>query len=115
MNLLESMMYPCVLLVNVPVNDPMGGYMSQWVDGATFNAFVRKEDTPEITVAGKTEDKERLTIVVPKGTPLQYHSAVRRESDGEVFRLISTLKDFEAPMASSIQIARADCERWELP
>lgn len=112
MNLLTSMMYPCVLLTEVLINDPMGGYSSQWVEGATFDAFVRKEETPEITVAEKTEPKERLTIVVPKGTPLKYHSVVRRVSDGETYRLVSTLKDFEAPGASSLQIARADCERW---
>ena len=114
MNLLSSMMVPFVMLAEVPVNDPMGGYSSQWVEGATFDAFVRKEDTPEITVAEKTEVKERLIIVMPKGTPLKYHSVVRRVLDGETYRLISTPKDFEVPIASSIQIMRADCERWEI-
>lgn len=114
MNLLATMMKPFVIVTAVTINDPMGGYKTRWVDGATFDALVRKETTPEITVAEKTEVKETLTIVVPTGTPLQYHSVVKRVEDGEVYRLISTLKDYEAPMASSVQIARADCERWEL-
>ena len=115
MSLLASVMSPCVLLVEIPVDDPLGGYQSQWVEGATFDAFVRKEEAPEITVADKSEVKERLTIVMPKDTPLKYHSVIKRLSDGEIFRLISTPKDFEAPLASSIQIMRADVERWELP
>lgn len=102
MNLLESMMSPFVMLVEVPVDDPGGGYSSQWVEGASFNAFIRKEDTPEITVGTKDEVKERLTIVVPNGTPLKYHSVVKRVEDEETYRLISTLKDFKAPMASSV-------------
>lgn len=114
MNLLATMMKPFVLLTENTVNDPMGGYKSEWIEGATFDALMRKEEAPEITVAEKTEVKERLTIVVPTGTPLRYHSVVRRVEDGEVYRLISTLKDYEAPMASSVPIARADCERWEL-
>lgn len=114
MNLLATMMKPFVLLTENTVNDPMGGYKSEWIEGATFDAFVRKETTPEITVAEKTEVKETLTIVFPTGTPLRYHSVVRRVEDEEVYRLISTPKDFEAPMASSVQISRADCERWEL-
>lgn len=114
MSLLKTMMSPFVLMVEVPVDDPGGGYMSQWVAGASFNAFIRKEDTPEITVGTKTEVKERLVIVVPKGTPLKYHSVVKRVSDEEVYRLISTLQDYQTPAQATAQIARADCERWEL-
>ena len=114
MNLLESMMSPFVMLVEVPVDDPGGGYSSQWVEGANLKAFIRKEEAPEITVGTKAESKERLTIVVPKGTPLKYHSVVRRTTDNDVYRLTSTLKDYSAPMASSVQIERADCERWEV-
>lgn len=114
MNLLATMMKPFVIMTAVTINDPMGGYMTRWVEGATFDAFVRKETAPEIVVAEKTDVKETLTIVVPKGTPLAYHSVVKRLSDEETYRLISTLVDYEAPMASSVQIARADCERWEL-
>lgn len=112
--LMKSFMVPFVLLIEVPVNDPLGGFRSQWMESVTFDAFIRKEDAPEVTVAEKSETKERLIIVVPKDTPLKYHSVVRRVSDSETYRVTSTLKDFQTPAMASAQIARADIERWEL-
>lgn len=116
MNLLQSMMEPCVMMDKTTVNDPMGGFTTAWVEGATFDAFVRKETAPEIVVAEKQGAKETFTVVVMKGAPLEYHDVFKRIGDGEVFRLTSSVKDDAAPGVAStpVQIAKANCERWEL-
>ena len=114
MNLLKSMLEPCVMMDKTTVNGPMG-FETAWVEGATFDAFVRKETAPELVVAEKQGVKETFTVVVVKGTPLEYHDVFKRVSDNAVFRLTSNVKDDEVPsMASTpVQIAKANCERWE--
>lgn len=116
MNLLESMMEPCVMMDKTSVSDGAGGFSSAWVEGAEFNAFVRKETAPEIIVAEKEGAKETFTVVVKKGIPLDYHDVFRRVSDGAIFRLTSSVLDDAAPESAStpVKIAKAGCERWAL-
>ena len=114
-NLLQSMMEPCVMMVNTTANGPLG-FTDAWTEGATFDAFVRKESAPELTIAEKQGVKETFTVVVFKGTPLAYHDVFKRIGDGAIFRLTSNVKDDAAPQMAStpVQIAKANCERWEL-
>ena len=116
MNLLQSMMEPCVMMDKTTVSDGMGGIVAVWVEGAAFDAFVRKESAPEITVAEQQGAKEMFTLVVPMGVNLEYHDVFKRLRDGAVFRLTSNTKDGETSKTASIpvQVARANCERWEL-
>lgn len=114
MNLLESAMEDCFMLDKSTVSDGMGGFVPSWVQGAAFKAFVRKETAPEITIADKQSAKETFTVVVHKGVPLEYHDVFQRVSDGAVFRLTSNVADDAAPGASTVPIAKANCERWTL-
>jgi len=115
-NLLQSMMEPCVMMDKTTANDPMGGFTTAWVEGATFDAFVRKETAPEIIVAEKQGVKETFTVVVSNDVPLDYHDVFKRIKDGEVFRLTSNTKDDAVPNSASsgVRVAKASCERWEL-
>ena len=113
-NLLESMMEDCVMLDKTTVSDGLGGFKPNWTQGATFKAFVRKESAPEVTIAEQQGVSEMFTVVVPKGVPLEYHDVFQRINDGAVFRLTSNVLDDAAPVASSIPIAKANCERWAL-
>lgn len=116
MNLLESMMNDCIMMDRLTVSDGMGGFDRTWVEGATFKAFVRKESAPEIRIAGQDEAKEMFTVVVPMTISLEYHDVFKRVSDGAVFRLTSNTKDDAAGYEASppVQVAKANCERWEL-
>ena len=75
---------------------------------------MRKESAPEVTVAEQQGVNELFTVVVPKGVPLEYHDVFQRVSDNAVFRLTSNVADDIAPMASTVAIGKANCERWAL-
>lgn len=116
MNLLQSMMEKCVMMDKTTVGDGMGSFDAVWVEGAEFDAFVRKESAPEIRVAEKDGAKEMFTVVVPMNVTLEYHDVFKRLRDGAIFRLTSNTKDGETSASAStpVQVARANCERWEL-
>ncbi len=114
-NLLYDGMEPCVKMEQVPIQDAMGGYDSTgWADTLAFIAYVRKETAPVITVAEKEGAKETFTVVVPSNVKLKDHDVFRRVKDGAVFRLTSNTMDGETLSASSVPIAKANCERWVL-
>lgn len=116
MNLLDNAFEPCVMMDKRTVSDGMGGFTSEWTEGAEFMAFVHKERDPtaQIVVAEKSVANEVLTVVVPITVVLEYHDVFKRISDGAVFRLTSNTKDGETLKTATIKIAKARCERWEL-
>ena len=116
MNLLENSMDDYVMLDRITItnSDGMGGFRYEWQPGAQFKAFLRKETAPELIVAQAQGVKETFTVVVMQGTPLEYHDVFKRVSDDETFRVTSNTLDDAAPGASTVKIAKANCERWEL-
>lgn len=113
--LLDSMVETCTMIEKRAVPDGMGGFTRAWVDGAEFQAVIRKDESIEAKLAEQQGVTEVYTIVVQKGLPLDYHDVVRRNATGEIFRVTSNVADKQAPDASTIGIARVSAERWTLP
>lgn len=114
MTLLESMMEQCTMLDRVTTGDGVLGFTSAWQNGASFRAAIIRNNSMEARTAEKQGVTEVYTIVTQKGTNLQYHDVLRRDSDGATFRVTSNQKDDEAPEASSVKIGKVTAEKWEL-
>ena len=115
MRLIDQMMDSCVFLNHLRVSDGRGGYREEWQDGAEFMATVIKNSTTDAIIAERQGIKEIFTVVVPKGTVLEFHDAFRRAKDGAVFRVTSMTTDSEAPENSTVKISKVTAERWSIP
>ena len=115
LSLLTMMMEPCRILNHIREDDPYGSSVDYWSDGATFDAAVIKNSTTEATIAERQGISEIYTVVTHSEFTLSYHDAFRRLSDGQTFRVTGRTTDSEAPMASSVKIAKVTAEKWELP
>ena len=115
MALINDMMEECRFINHIRVDDAYGSSTETWTDGATFKAAVIKNSTTEAIVAEKQGITEIFTVVIEKGFVLDYHDAFRRLSDGQVFRVTSSVKDSEAPEASTVKIAKVTAEKWVIP
>lgn len=114
MNLLDTMKDACVMMDKATVNDGLGGFTATWVEGATFDAVIRKDATPEEVVAQQQGAAETFTVIVDRSVPLDYHDVFKRLSDNAIFRLTSNTRDAAAPPPSTVPIAKATAERWVL-
>lgn len=114
MSLIDVMMEDCTMLDKRTVSDGLGGFTTEWVDGAEFRATVVKDSTMAARVAEKQGVTELYTVTVDKGLSLQYHDVFRRQSDGAVFRVTSNIVDSETPSVATFQIGQVTAERWEL-
>lgn len=115
MSLIESMMENFAFMNHVREDDPYGGYLETWPEGATFQAAVIKNSTTQAQVAEKQGIDEIFTIVTKKTVMLDYHDVVKRKSDNAIFRVTSRAVDSAAPNESSIPIVKVSAERWVLP
>ena len=112
--LIYAMMEPFHLIDKVSNDDPYGGVVKGYQVGASFEAKVIKNNSTEAVVAEKQESTEFLTVVT-KGLKLDYHDIFRRDSDNEYFIATGREKDNEAPVQSTIALAKTTCERWKVP
>lgn len=111
----EDLFEECTLIDRRTVPDGMGGFVKEWVDGATFQAAVTKDDSLEARVAEKQGVTEVYTVTVNQGIDLDFHDVFRRSSDGLIYRITSNTKDMQSPPRATFKIATARAERWELP
>ena len=115
MSLITEAMTDCTVLDKRTLPDGQGGYVTQWVDGATFQAAIVKDSSMQARMAEKDGVTEVYTVTVNKGLPLDFHDVFRRESDGAIFRVTSNITDSETPARATFQIGQVTAERWVLP
>lgn len=114
MSLLDSMKTACKMMDRSTVSDGLGGFSYTWTEGADFEAVIRKDSSPEMAVAQKQGLSEFFTVIVDKSVSLEYHDVFKRVSDSATFRVTGSTRDSTAPDVSSVPIAKATCERWDL-
>ena len=101
----------CVRLEKASTPDGQGGQTTSWKPSKPFEAAVVRDSAAVSTVAGR--DEPSATFTVTTQTPLSFHEAIRRESDGLVVRVTS--EAVETPRRASFAFAQYQAERWEVP
>lgn len=115
MSLIDTMKTPCTMIDKQTVSDGMGGTVTQWVDGAKFDAAVIKDSSMNARIAEKQGVTEVYTVTTGKNVQLDFHDVFRRDSDGAVFRVTSNVTDSRTPDVASFQFGQVTAERWVLP
>lgn len=115
MSLIDTMKTPCTMIDKQTISDGMGGTVTQWVDGAKFDAAVIKDSSMNARIAEKQGVTEVYTVTTGKNVQLDFHDVFRRDSDGAVFRVTSNVTDSRTPDVASFQVGQVTAERWVLP
>lgn len=113
MSLLSNAMEKCVFLNKTRVNDPEGGYITTWEEGAEFDAAIVFDNSMEARTAEKAGVSSRYTVSVPKGVQLEYHDVFKRQRDNKIFRVTSDGDDVQTPNVASFQIAQVSAEEFD--
>lgn len=104
-------------LVPVPTSDGEGGTVTTWMQSDRFMAAAVKDTSPEMRAAERAGSKPEYTLTISEYTPvnLAYHDVVKRDSDGAIFRAISSSVDSKPPKRATFNFAQVRCELWQLP
>lgn len=113
MMMIENMFSGFHMMDRTTAPDPYGGHKDTYIEGAAFKAYARKDNSTEATIAEKNGLEEFFTIVHYRRFHLRQNDVIKRDSDGQLFRITSNTLDSEAPDQSSVKIARCTAERWK--
>lgn len=115
MSLLFDAMEKCVFVNKKRVNDPEGGYITTWEDGAEFDAAITFNNSLQAKTAEKAGVSSLYTVTFNLGTTLEYHDVIKRLRDGKVLRVTSDGDDVVSPKAATFKVAQVSAEEYTLP
>lgn len=114
MSLLDNAMEFFTIINKIVVDDGYGGTTTRWADGAKIKGAVVFDGSTEMKIAQAMGVTAAYTLTVNKSVELDYHTALRRESDGKIFRTTSDSDDKKTPEEAALNMRQYDVEEWEL-
>lgn len=115
MSLLSEAMENCILMDKRTMPDGYGGYVTEYVDGAPFDAAIVLNNSLEAKRAQQEGVTALYTITTIKALNLQYHDVFKRLRDGKVFRVKSDGDDKYTPNSATLNMRQVSAEEWVIP
>jgi len=114
MSLLEEAYEDFTVLNKSVIDDGYGGVETVWSDGATIKGAMVFDNSSQMKAAMAMGVTSAYTLTVKKSIELDYHTVIRRESDGRTFRLTSNSDDKKTPESANLNMRQYSCEEWKL-
>lgn len=114
MSLIDAMMEDFVYVNKSKTEDPEGGTITEWIEGATFRAVAVLDTSMQARIAEREGVTNVYTITTSKNVELEYHEVIKRLKDGKIFRITSDGSDNASPNVSTLDIRQVTAEKWEL-
>lgn len=114
MSLIDNFFTACVLMEKKREPDGAGGWITEWTEGAEFDAAIVLDTSMQSRVAEKEGVTSVYTVSTRRSTPLSFHDVFKRLSDGTVFRATSNGEDKQSPAVGTLDMCQVTAERWEL-
>lgn len=114
MSLLDEAMEAFTILDRHTTDDGYGGVITEYVDGAQIQGAMVLDTSNQMKVAQALGSTSAYTFTVRKNIELDYHTVLRRESDGQIFRLLSNTDDKKTPQSAGLNMRQYFAEEWKL-
>lgn len=112
-SLLSNAMESCVMLHKTTVDDGYGGEITQWQEGASFDAAIVFDTSIQARNALALGVRSLYTVTTRKSKVLEYHEVFRRVSDGKIFRVTSDGDDKYTPNTAALDMRQVTAEEFE--
>ena len=113
MSLLENAYETFTILNKSIVDDGYGGVTTEWTDGATIQGAMVFDNSAQMKTAMAAGYTSAYTLTVKKHIELDFHTVIRRESDGVIFRLTSNSDDKKTPESAGLNMRQYSAEEWK--
>lgn len=114
MSLLENAYEDFTIINKSIIDDGYGGTTTTWTDGATIKGAIYFDNSSQMKVARVMGVTSTYTLTVKKNVELDYHTVLRRESDGKIFRTTTNSDDKKTPNSAGLDMRQYDAEEWSL-
>lgn len=100
-------------MFTVPLPDPFGGEVEQFMAELPFSAALADALGEEGECAGKPFVRVRPFLLCAPGTPLLPGTIIRREKNGVRYRVCSRPEDMQTPLGAGFPFCEVRLERLE--
>ena len=114
MSLLDEAFEEFTIIDRVTEDDGYGGVVITWQDGAKIQGAIVYDGSSEMKIAQALGSTATYTLTVRKNIDLDYHTVLRRESDGRIFRILSNSDDRKTPESAHLNMLQYSAEEWAL-
>lgn len=115
MSLIDSAYEPFTILNKMAVDDGYGGTKTVYVDGLLIQGAPRYDMSSQMRIARAMGVTASYTLTFKRNIKLDYHTVLRRESDGKIFRLTSNSDDKKTPEEATLDMRQYEAEEFILP
>lgn len=116
MTMIEESMTAYAIMQKVRRPDGEGGFITEWTEGAGFQASITFDSSMQARIADKQGVSSLYTVTTAKNAKLEYHDVIKRLSDGKIFRITSDGDDKQTPARAVFgQYLQVTAEEWVLP
>lgn len=115
MSLYETFYQNLIIMDRKTISDGMGGFSTEWVEGATFKGAVVTQATTEQRVAEKQLGEATYQITTPVNVVLDYGMVIKCAKLDKYLKITSDNKDVETPQVATFGFRQCTATEWELP
>lgn len=115
MSLIDEYMENFIIVDKTTVPDGYGGVETRYVDGATIQAALSFNGSTEMKIAQSIGVTTAYTVTVKKEINLDFYTILRRESNGQIFRILSNGDDNKTPASATLNMRQYSAEVWNIP
>jgi head-tail adaptor len=114
MSLLNDSMEAFTIQDKTTTSDGYGSVTTTYVDGAEIMGSMPLKGSMEIIAAQAKGSKATYNFIVRKSVDLDYHTVLKRKSDGKYFRLTSGTGDNQTPKGAGLNMRVYDAEEFDI-
>ena len=114
MSLLSKAFETLTILNKSIVDDGYGGTKTVYTDGLEIQGALVLNSSPQMKIAQALGSKGAYTLTVKKAIELDFHTVLRRESDGLIVRLVSNSDDKKTPEGAGLDMRQYSAEEFVL-
>ena len=112
MSLLTEAMEDCVVLNKIKTDDGYGGFITTWVEGASFQCAITFDTSIEARTAERQGVSSLYTVTTQKNVTLDYHDVFKRLRDNKIFRVTSDGDDKYTPSSAMLNMRQVTAEEF---
>lgn len=113
--LYESIMEDCHILDKSTISDGRGGVETVYVIGALISVAFSFDDSRPVIIADQERVTELYTFVTYRSVILRAGDVIRRDKNGDVFKIEDNGDDTTPPPISALDMRQVKAKKWSLP
>lgn len=113
--ILADYMEEVIMLDRRTVPSSYGGFVVQYVEGASFSGAITPDESLTAQIAQASTEIKRYRLTTAENITLQIGDYIRRTADGETFKVLHSNTDKLTPNDSAIPMRSTTIEKVTLP